>query len=128
MRRVVEPILTGAAETACSNEDLAYVRDLGLVAQADGGPPRDLGVSLRGEVPITPRILVRFPVTFELGVFAVMIGLLISLPIGIYSAIRQNTIGDYAGHGIAVTFISVPTFWTATMVMISPLSGGGGHP
>ena len=40
VRRVVEPILTGAGETACSNEDLAYVRDLGLVAQADGGPPR----------------------------------------------------------------------------------------
>ena len=40
VRRVVEPILTGAAEIACSDEDLAYVRDLGLVAQADGGPPR----------------------------------------------------------------------------------------
>ena len=40
VRRVVEPILTGAAETACSDEDLAYVRDLGLVAQPDGGPPR----------------------------------------------------------------------------------------
>ena len=60
----------------------------------------DLGLSLRGEVPITPRILSRFPVTFELGVLAVIIGLLISLPIGIYSAIRQNTIGDYAGRGI----------------------------
>ena len=40
VRRVVEPILTGAAEIACSDEDLSYVRDLGLVAQADGGPPR----------------------------------------------------------------------------------------
>ena len=40
VRRVVEPILTGAGETTCSNEDLAYVRDLGLVAQADDGPPR----------------------------------------------------------------------------------------
>ena len=40
VRRVVEPILTGAAETACSDEDLSYVRDLGLVAQADDGPPR----------------------------------------------------------------------------------------
>ena len=40
VRRVVEPILTGAAETACSDEDLSYVRDLGLVALADGGPPR----------------------------------------------------------------------------------------
>ena len=89
-----------------------YGRWIGGVLQGD------LGVSLRGEVPITPRILARLPVTFELGVFAVMIGLLISLPIGIYSAIRQNTVGDYAGRGIAVTFISVPTFWTATMVLI----------
>ncbi len=40
VRRVVEPILTGAIESPCSDEDLAYVRDLGLVAQADGGPPR----------------------------------------------------------------------------------------
>ena len=40
VRRVVEPILTGATEITCSDEDLAYVRDLGLVAQADGGPPR----------------------------------------------------------------------------------------
>ena len=40
VRRVVEPILSGATEITCSDEDLAYVRDLGLVAQADGGPPR----------------------------------------------------------------------------------------
>ena len=40
VRRVVEPLLTGAVETVCSEEDLAYVRDLGLLAPADGGPPR----------------------------------------------------------------------------------------
>ena len=40
VRRVVEPIIAGAAETACSDEDLAYVRDLGLVAPSDGGPLR----------------------------------------------------------------------------------------
>ena len=40
VRRVVEPILSGAEETACSEDDLAYVRDLGLVAHADGGAPR----------------------------------------------------------------------------------------
>ena len=99
-----------------------YGRWIGGVLQAD------LGVSLRGEVPITPRILARLPVTFELGVFAIVIGLLISLPIGIYSAIRQNTIGDYAGRGIAVTFISVPTFWTATMVLIFPAIWWGWSP
>ena len=99
-----------------------YGRWIGGVLQGD------LGVSLRGEVLITPKILARLPVTFELGVFAVLIGLLISLPIGIYSAIRQNTIGDYAGRGIAVTFISVPTFWTATMVMLYPAIWWGWSP
>ena len=99
-----------------------YGRWIGGVLQGD------LGTSLRGELPITPKILARLPVTFELGVFAVIIGLLISLPIGIYSAIRQNTIGDYAGRGIAVTFISVPTFWTATMVMLYPAIWWGWSP
>ena len=99
-----------------------YARWIGGVLQGD------LGTTLRGELPITPKILARLPVTFELGVFAVMIGLLISLPIGIYSAIRQNTISDYAGRGIAVTFISVPTFWTATMVMLYPAIWWGWSP
>ena len=99
-----------------------YGRWIGGVLQGD------LGTSLRGSVPITPKILARLPVTLELGVFSVIIGLLIALPIGIYSAIRQNTIGDYAGRGIAVTFISVPTFWTSTMVMIFPALWWGWAP
>ena len=40
VRRVVEPILTGSLEAACSDEDLAYARDLGLVAQDSAGTPR----------------------------------------------------------------------------------------
>ena len=71
-----------------------YARWIGGVLQGD------LGTSLRGEQAITPDILARLPVTFELEAFAVMIGLLIALPIGIYSVIRQNTIGNYAGRGI----------------------------
>jgi len=99
-----------------------YGRWIGGVLQGD------LGTSLRGEQPVTPQILARLPVTLELGVFSVIIGLLIALPIGIYSAIRQNTISDYAGRGIAVTFISVPTFWTSTMVMIFPALWWGWAP
>ena len=99
-----------------------YGRWIGGVLQGD------LGVSLRGSVPITPKILARLPVTFELGLLGIIIGLSISLPIGIYSAIRQNTVGDYAGRGVAVTFISVPTFWTATMVMIYPALWWGWSP
>ena len=101
-----------------------YGRWIGGVLQSD------LGVSLRGDQPIAGKIFARLPVTFELGVFAVIIGLLISLPIGIYSAIRQNTISDYVGRSIAVIFISVPipTFWTATMIMIYPSIWWGWSP
>ncbi len=40
VRRVIEPILAGADEIGCSEEDLAYVLDLGLVARGADGPPR----------------------------------------------------------------------------------------
>ena len=99
-----------------------YGRWIGGVLQGD------LGLSLRGQHPVTPDILARLPVTVELGLFSIIIGLLIALPVGIYSAIRQDTIGDYAGRSIAVTFISVPTFWTATMVMIYPSIWWGWSP
>ena len=80
----------------------------------------NLGTSLRGDEPVVEQILPRLPVTLELGVFAVIIGLLISLPIGIYSAIRQDSIADYVGRSLAIIFISVPSFWTATIIMVYP--------
>ena len=91
-----------------------YGRWIGQILQGN------LGTSLRGDEPVVEQILPRLPVTFELGVFAVLIGLLISLPIGIYSAIRQDTAADYGGRSLAIIFISVPSFWTATIVIVFP--------
>ena len=88
----------------------------------------DLGSSLRGDQPVVEAILPRIPVTFELGLFAIIIGLLIALPIGIYSAIRQDTITDYVGRSLAILFISVPSFWTATIVMVYPAIWWGWSP
>ena len=47
-----------------------------------------LGEPLRGGLTVEEKILARLPVTIELGVLAIVIGLLIALPVGIYSAIR----------------------------------------
>ena len=80
----------------------------------------DLGLSLRGGYPIGERIAGRLPVTFELGIMAIVIGLVIAIPLGIYSAIRQDTAGDYLGRSLAIIFISVPSFWIGTMIMIYP--------
>ena len=54
-----------------------------------------LGESLlRGHKPVEGKILDRVPVSLELGGAALLIGLVIALPVGIYSAVRQDTLGD----------------------------------
>ena len=68
------------------------------------------------------------PVTIELGVLAIVIGLLIALPVGIYSAIRQDTAADYAGRSIAIIGLATPNFWLAIMVMIYPAIWWGWSP
>ena len=57
VRRVIEPILAGVDETECSAEDLSYVRDLGLVAQDDGGPPRSPRIANPIYAEVVPRHL-----------------------------------------------------------------------
>ena len=80
-----------------------------------------LGDSLfAGHMTIEERILGRLPVTIELGVMAIVIGLLIALPVGIYSAIRQDTAADYLGRTFAIIGLATPNFWLALMVMIYP--------
>ena len=87
-----------------------------------------LGVSLYGLFSVEDRILGRLPVTIELGVMAIVIGLAIALPIGIYSAIRQDTAADYAGRSIAIIGLATPNFWLGLMVMLFPAIWWGWSP
>ena len=79
-----------------------------------------LGKSLMGDWPIEERLFDRLPVTLELGGMAILIGLVIALPVGIYSAIRQDTATDYTGRILAILGLATPNFWLGTMVMIYP--------
>ena len=65
-------------------------------------------------------MLGRLPVTVELGLLAILIGLVIALPVGIYSAVRQYTVADYVGRSVAIMGLATPNFWLGTMVMIYP--------
>ena len=88
-----------------------------------------LGRSLVGGFfPVEERIIGRLPVTIELGVLAIVIGLLIALPVGIYSAIRQDTAADYAGRSVAILGLATPNFWLGTMVMLYPAIWWGWSP
>ena len=80
----------------------------------------DLGTSLWKGTPVLNDIKVRLPVTFELGLLAMIIAQLIALPIGILSALRQDTWGDYFGRSFAILCLAVPSFWLATMVIVYP--------
>ena len=87
-----------------------------------------LGDSLMGTWLVEEKILGRLPVTLELGVMSIVIGLVIALPVGIYSAIRQDTAVDYAGRSIAILGLATPNFWLALMVIIYPSIWWGWSP
>jgi peptide/nickel transport system permease protein len=80
----------------------------------------NLGNSLRTNQPVSEEISTRIAVSLELGLFAIIIALVMALPIGIFSALRQDTWGDYVGRSIAILYICLPTFWVGTMVVVYP--------
>ncbi len=87
-----------------------------------------LGKSLWGEWPVEEEILAKLPITIELGLLAILIGLVIALPVGIYSAIRQDTVSDYLGRSLAIIGLATPNFWLAIMVMLYPAIWWGWSP
>src|SRR5579864_2071680 len=103
---------------------IQYGRWLGVLPEDDGQfhglLEGDLGKSLWAPQRVTDLIFQRLPVSLELTAIAVVTALLTSIPLGVYSAIRQDTAGDYVGRSVSVLFISVPSFWVATMIIIYP--------
>jgi peptide/nickel transport system permease protein len=101
-----------------------YLRWLGAYPQKDGAISgvleNDLGKSLWSQRPILGEILQRIPISLELGIMAMITALLVAFPIGIYSAIRQDTAGDYLGRSFAILCIAVPGFWLGTMIFVFP--------
>src|SRR6476660_6035775 len=77
----------------------------------------DLGTSIISGRPVTSELRRRLPATFELGVLAMASSLLIALPIGILSAVKQNTLLDYLGRSFAILQLSVPSFWIGLLAI-----------
>ena len=88
-----------------------------------------LGNSLVGNRDaVAQTIAGRLPVTIQLGLMSIVIGVVIAVPVGIYSAIRQDTAADYAGRSIAIVGLATPNFWLAMMVMLYPAIWWGWAP
>ena len=99
-----------------------YVRWVGNVFKGN------LGTSLWSERPVTKLITDRLTISVELGFFAIILALLLAVPIGIYSAVRQDTALDYLGRSFAILCISLPSFWLGTMVVVYPSIWWGWSP
>lgn len=88
----------------------------------------DLGTSLQSGKPIAGLIRGRVPITAELAVMTLSISLLIAIPLGTLSAIRQDSILDYGLRSITLAAISIPTFAIGTMVLVLPAKYFGWTP
>jgi peptide/nickel transport system permease protein len=80
----------------------------------------DFGTSLRSGTPIADELVRRLPVTAELGLLALLIGLGIALPIGVLSAVRQDSLVDYVSRSTAIGMLAIPGFWLGTLVVTLP--------
>ncbi|WP_428669988.1 ABC transporter permease [Reyranella sp.] len=88
----------------------------------------DFGKSLWQNTPVGEYLTARLPITFELGLMALIVGLLVAIPIGVYSAVRQDTPGDYVARSFSILMLAVPSFWLGTMVMVFPSIWWGWSP
>jgi peptide/nickel transport system permease protein len=77
----------------------------------------DLGISIYTEEAIVTSLKRSFPVTLELGLWAMLIAVAIGVPIGIMSSIFRNSPADYVGRVTAILGLSAPDFWIATMAL-----------
>src|SRR5258708_959331 len=78
----------------------------------------DLGISFRSRLPLTPVFLERIPATLELAGGALFVGLLIGLPTGAIAGLRKNTWVDYLSTMIALAGLSMPVFWSGTILVL----------
>jgi peptide/nickel transport system permease protein len=105
-----------------------YMQYLHFVAGIFQG---DLGTSYLTGISVLEEISNRFPVTFQLAVFSLVIGALLGIGLGIIAAVKQNTIVDQLAMLVSLVGISAPGFWIALFLIfifsyqipIFPISG-----
>jgi len=78
----------------------------------------DFGHSYWTRQPILDEFVGRFPVTIELAALTILVSVVIGVLVGIVSAVRQDTVSDYAGRILAILALSVPYFGLAVLVAL----------
>jgi peptide/nickel transport system permease protein len=87
-----------------------------------------LGKSYRYDIPAWQVIRPRIPVTVELAILALLIAVLLGVPIGVLSAIRQDTVTDYLLRTLSLAGLSMPSFWLGMVIILFLVSYFGWIP
>jgi len=79
----------------------------------------DLGFSYVSEMPAIDEIGPRIPITVKLAIMALGFSVLFGLPLGVISAVRQDTPLDYVLRVISLSGLSLPSFWLALLILMA---------
>ena len=78
----------------------------------------DMGKSYISKRPVFDTFMQRFPATLKLGIASIIFAVALAIPLGIVSALRQNTILDTSCSAIAILGMSMPNFWLGLMLIL----------
>jgi ABC-type dipeptide/oligopeptide/nickel transport system permease component len=106
---------------------LQYVHFLGDLLRGD------LGVSMINGTRISDQVAYNLPFTLELTAAAVLIGIILGIPTGMYTAVQRNRVPDYIGRVLSLAGLSVPAFYLGILLILLfaiqlrwlPAIGGG---
>jgi peptide/nickel transport system permease protein len=120
--------ILGAEESAEVNrEALTQIRrELGLdqslpvqyVQWLWGVARLDFGNSYWTKQPVIEELAQRYPMTANLALLSVLLSTAIAVPVGVLSAVKQDTLADYAARIFVITGLSLPNFWLAILVIL----------
>jgi len=115
----MDPQVTEADKAALRHEygldlpvPLQYVRWIGEILQGD------LGRSYRTNESIADQLLRALPITLELTVLSIVMSVIVAIPLGVVSAVNQNSVVDLLAHVAGLIGLSLPNFWLATLFLL----------
>jgi len=77
----------------------------------------DLGTSIWYKIPVWDELQNRFIVTIELAVIAIIMAFVVAVPLGVISAVKQDSVTDYSSRIFALIGIAMPTFWLGILMV-----------
>jgi peptide/nickel transport system permease protein len=81
----------------------------------------DFGTSMWTGRPITEEIALRFQLSLQIAIMATLTAILLAIPLGTISAVKQNTWIDYVVRGFSIAGIAMPSFWLGLLIILGLL-------